>query len=77
MPKNVFLYHCYLASRSKVGVKIMGRGQGQFSDVQQVMLSAVVPDSHVRSCCLTRRSLKILALCMLWADHSFKLACQA
>ena len=33
MPKIMFLHGCYLAlrSRSKVGVKVTGRGQGQRS----------------------------------------------
>ncbi len=33
MPEIVFLHHCYLAvgSRSKVGVKVNGQGQGHCS----------------------------------------------
>ncbi len=33
MPKIVFWHHCYLAVRSKVGVKVMGQGQRSRSDL--------------------------------------------
>ncbi len=64
MPKIVFLHHCYLALRSKVGVKVKGQGQGHGSRSNFWCAAVNIRDSALPSAMRVITSLRCLCVCL-------------